>query len=173
MQPCPPSQAQRAHMFCGEPAGHAVPLCPIDKHPCFPAPELLEAPRAAARPHVLEMHGDSRTDPYYWLRDDDRKDADVIAHLKARRLGGPPLALLEPWSTLDIGRWPRLALEHSICPLLCALAPHSQLPIPSSPSSALSELPGLCWSCRPRRSTARRYWQIPRRCRYLGHSKGH
>ncbi|PRW44843.1 prolyl endopeptidase-like isoform A [Chlorella sorokiniana] len=45
--------------------------------------DLLEAPLAAQRPHRLEMHGDVREDPYYWLRDDEREDADVIAHLKA------------------------------------------------------------------------------------------
>lgn len=44
--------------------------------------ELLEAPLAAQRPHVLEAHGDVRQDEYYWLRDDERKDPAVIAHLE-------------------------------------------------------------------------------------------
>ncbi len=39
---------------------------------------------ALERPHRLEMHGDVREDPYYWLRDDERQDPDVIAHLKVR-----------------------------------------------------------------------------------------
>jgi oligopeptidase B len=40
-------------------------------------------PRAARRPHtVASPHGD-RTDPYYWLRDDERRDSDVLAYLTA------------------------------------------------------------------------------------------
>lgn len=38
---------------------------------------------AQKRAKLLEAHGDSREDAYYWLRDDEREDADVIAHLKA------------------------------------------------------------------------------------------
>ena len=38
-------------------------------------------PIAAARPKVLEAHGDRRVDPYYWLR--DKQDPDVIAYLEA------------------------------------------------------------------------------------------
>ena len=38
-----------------------------------------EAPRAAARPVELTNHGDTRTDPWYWLR--DREDPEVIAYL--------------------------------------------------------------------------------------------
>ena len=44
--------------------------------------ELLEAPLATRRPHILEAHGDTREDAFYWLRDDDRKDPQVIEHLK-------------------------------------------------------------------------------------------
>jgi hypothetical protein len=29
----------------------------------------------------MELFGDKRNDPYYWLRDDDRKNPDIIAHL--------------------------------------------------------------------------------------------
>jgi oligopeptidase B len=38
-------------------------------------------PAAQARPKVLEIHGDSRVDPYYWLREKD--NPEVIAHLEA------------------------------------------------------------------------------------------
>lgn len=31
-------------------------------------------------------HGDARTDNYYWLRDDARKDKQVIDYLKAEML---------------------------------------------------------------------------------------
>jgi oligopeptidase B len=40
-------------------------------------------PLAAVRPHpVVSPHG-TRIDPYYWLRDDERKDPDVLAHIAA------------------------------------------------------------------------------------------
>ena len=40
-------------------------------------------PRAAVRPHsVASPHG-ARIDPYYWLRDDERRDAEVLDYLKA------------------------------------------------------------------------------------------
>lgn len=40
-------------------------------------------PIAAVRPHrVASPHG-TRTDPYYWLRDDEREDPDVLAYLAA------------------------------------------------------------------------------------------
>ena len=38
-------------------------------------------PIASKRPQVLEAHGDSRIDPYYWLR--ERQDPEVIAYLEA------------------------------------------------------------------------------------------
>ena len=41
------------------------------------------SPVAAVRPHtVASPHGD-RTDPYYWLRDDERTNPDVLAYLAA------------------------------------------------------------------------------------------
>jgi oligopeptidase B len=41
------------------------------------------APVAAQRPHVVSSPNGERQDEYYWLRDDTRKDADVIAYLTA------------------------------------------------------------------------------------------
>jgi oligopeptidase B len=41
----------------------------------------LAAPRAEARPHDLVFHGDTRVDPYFWLR--DRENPEVIAYLEA------------------------------------------------------------------------------------------
>ena len=40
------------------------------------------APRAATRPHAVVSPFGTRVDPYYWLRDDERRDADVLAYLK-------------------------------------------------------------------------------------------
>jgi len=46
-----------------------------------PAADLADAPRAEARPHELEVHGDVRVDEYYWLR--ERDNPEVIAYLEA------------------------------------------------------------------------------------------
>ncbi len=40
-------------------------------------------PVAALRPHEVKSPFGTRVDPYYWLRDDERKDPDVIAYLNA------------------------------------------------------------------------------------------
>jgi oligopeptidase B len=39
------------------------------------------APVAARKDHALEAHGQTRTDPYYWMN--DREDEDVLAYLGA------------------------------------------------------------------------------------------
>lgn len=66
---------------------------PIDlEGKCRPAPahspplslaDVLEGPVAAKDPRTLTQHGDARSDGYYWLRDDDRADRRVLAHLAA------------------------------------------------------------------------------------------
>ncbi|MEK0169684.1 MULTISPECIES: oligopeptidase B [Pseudescherichia] len=38
-------------------------------------------PKAKKVPHVMTQHGDTRTDDYYWLRDDTRSDQDVLDYL--------------------------------------------------------------------------------------------
>ena len=43
----------------------------------------LQPPMAAKHPKILKKHGQSRTDNYYWLRDDERKDPAVLAYLNA------------------------------------------------------------------------------------------
>ena len=53
-----------------------------------PAPEITEAltmeePRAEKRPHEMTLHGVTRVDDYYWLRDDERADPEVLAYLEA------------------------------------------------------------------------------------------
>ncbi len=42
-----------------------------------------EPPIAAKRPKKLTIHGDTRVDNYFWLRDDDRNDPEVLAYLQA------------------------------------------------------------------------------------------
>lgn len=48
----------------------------------FAASDVAE-PRAAKKPHEMTLHGDTRVDEYYWLRDDTRKDPEVLAYLEA------------------------------------------------------------------------------------------
>jgi oligopeptidase B len=43
----------------------------------------LIPPSAPVRPRVLHSPHGERNDPYYWLRDDTRKDADMLAYLRA------------------------------------------------------------------------------------------
>jgi len=38
-------------------------------------------PKAKKVPRVMTQHGDTRTDDYYWLRDDTRSDQDVLDYL--------------------------------------------------------------------------------------------
>jgi oligopeptidase B len=40
-------------------------------------------PIAAVRPHEVASPYGARLDPYYWLRDDERSDGEVLAYLKA------------------------------------------------------------------------------------------
>lgn len=42
----------------------------------------LEQPMPEKRPHEMTMHGHTRIDEYFWLRDDSRKDPQVLAYLE-------------------------------------------------------------------------------------------
>jgi oligopeptidase B len=44
---------------------------------------LPKPPIAAVRPHPVDSPFGVRIDPYYWLRDDERKDPEVLAYLNA------------------------------------------------------------------------------------------
>jgi oligopeptidase B len=49
--------------------------------------ELLQAPKVIKRPYtVVGANGERREDPYYWLRDDERENPEVLEHLKASSL---------------------------------------------------------------------------------------
>jgi oligopeptidase B len=43
----------------------------------------LVPPVAAVRPHIVASPHGARTDPYYWLRDDERTNPEVLAYLAA------------------------------------------------------------------------------------------
>ena len=73
--------------MCGQLSPETLHVMP---HPGVPAAAALQAPVAARRTKQLEQHGDVREDPYYWLRDDERKDAEVPAPQTAPVPGGRP-----------------------------------------------------------------------------------
>ncbi|MGG6120843.1 prolyl oligopeptidase family serine peptidase [Pantoea allii] len=43
----------------------------------------MKAPSAKKIPYELSLHGETRVDNYYWLRDDRREDSDVLDYLRA------------------------------------------------------------------------------------------
>jgi oligopeptidase B len=56
----------------------SVPHLAVAQQPAAVAPA---PPVAAKKPHVTKIHGDTRVDDYFWLR--DKKDPEVLAHLEA------------------------------------------------------------------------------------------
>lgn len=46
-------------------------------------PRLPPEPRAAKKPFVVTSPNGNRQDPWYWLRDDERKNPEVLAYLEA------------------------------------------------------------------------------------------
>lgn len=47
---------------------------------------VLKAPEAKKIPFEITTHGDTRVDNYYWMRDLDRKDPAILAHLEAENV---------------------------------------------------------------------------------------
>jgi oligopeptidase B len=45
--------------------------------------KVVTAPIAKKIPHKMVMHDDTRIDNYYWMRDDERKNPELLAHLAA------------------------------------------------------------------------------------------
>ena len=41
-----------------------------------------QAPVAKKVPHAMTIHGDTRIDDYYWMRDDERQDPEILQHLE-------------------------------------------------------------------------------------------
>jgi len=48
-----------------------------------PTTTMTNEPMPEKRPHEMTLHDHTRIDEYYWLRDDTRKDPEVIAYLEA------------------------------------------------------------------------------------------
>lgn len=45
--------------------------------------KVIAAPVAKKEAYEMKLHGDTRIDNYYWMRDDARKDTEMLAHLAA------------------------------------------------------------------------------------------
>lgn len=66
----------------------------------LPAPSnLVKQPMPEKRPHEMTLHGHTRVDEYYWLRDDTRKDPQVIAYLEEENAYFEKM--MEPVATLQ------------------------------------------------------------------------
>ena len=78
-----PMRQLRTRAFrTGIPAAGVLLLAALAVTSCAaPAAAPGDPPRAEARPHELETHGDVRVDEYYWLR--ERENPEVIAYLEA------------------------------------------------------------------------------------------
>ncbi|AUI88631.1 oligopeptidase B [Vibrio azureus] len=44
--------------------------------------QATSAPVAKKEPYPMTIHGDTRIDDYYWMRDDQRQDPEVLGHLQ-------------------------------------------------------------------------------------------
>jgi len=64
-----------------EPVAPPPPPPPVvDAAPAAPAPQ---PPVAARRDHAVDSPSGARNDPYYWLRDDTRRQPEVLSYLEA------------------------------------------------------------------------------------------
>jgi oligopeptidase B len=75
---------------------HSQPL-PPSAEPAQPAGP--QPPVAARRPYQVTSPNGSRTDPYFWLRDDSRKDPAVLAYLQAEN--DYAAAILDPHKAIE------------------------------------------------------------------------
>ncbi|MEZ4472106.1 MAG: S9 family peptidase [bacterium] len=57
--------------------------CGAPRKPEAPMTDRPVPPVARQIPHALEIHGHTRQDPWYWLRDDERAAPEVLAWLNA------------------------------------------------------------------------------------------
>lgn len=65
-----------------KPAGNAG-TAPAEQALTAPPTMTKNQPMPEKRPYEMTLHGITRVDEYYWLRDDTRKDPEVLAYLEA------------------------------------------------------------------------------------------
>lgn len=78
---------------------------------------MMTPPKAEKRPYPITIHGDTRVDDYYWLRDDERADRQVLDYLQAENaytdaMLKPQQALRETLYQEMVARIPQQ--EHSV-----------------------------------------------------------
>jgi oligopeptidase B len=79
----PTGKSSRAPTPLAAPPPATPPPMPIVAAHSAVVPARTAPPRAKLVPHSVESPHGSRLDPYYWLRDDDREDPEVLAYLAA------------------------------------------------------------------------------------------
>ncbi|MDQ3338267.1 MAG: S9 family peptidase [Myxococcota bacterium] len=92
---CPMEGAQKA--TTPAPVQPAPPQPPVVVAPTAPTGPV--APVAAKKPYEVKSPHGTRVDPYYWLRDDTRKDKDMLAYLEAEK--AYTTAVLAPAKALE------------------------------------------------------------------------
>ena len=60
-----------------------MPTSSIISDTTKPSPSNIAAPMAKKIPHTMTVHNHQRVDNYYWMRDDQRSDENILAHLNA------------------------------------------------------------------------------------------
>jgi oligopeptidase B len=90
---CPPAPAVTTTAKA-PPVETAPPVRAVPAPPAGPTP-----PVAARRPHEVSSPNGARNDPYYWLRDDTRKDPVVLDYLTAEN--AYTTAVLAPAKALE------------------------------------------------------------------------
>jgi oligopeptidase B len=90
-----------AFLFACEPAvgPAAEPESQADAPVVNDEPAKLEQPMPEKRPHEMTLHGHTRVDEFYWLRDDTRKDPEVLAYLEQENAFFDKV--MEPWQGMQ------------------------------------------------------------------------
>jgi len=57
-------------------------ICLMACKPTFETETQVEQPMPEKRPHEMTLHGHTRVDEYFWLRDDTRQDPQMLAYLE-------------------------------------------------------------------------------------------
>ena len=81
-----------------QPAGQAGQQL-ISAAPTSVSFDATRQPVAEKRPHAMTLHGHTRVDEYYWLRDDKRQSPAVLAYLEAENAYFE--ATMKPWAGLQ------------------------------------------------------------------------
>jgi len=74
-------------------------MTPMTQKPAAADPSAPEPPRAQRRPHAVTSPHGTRSDDYYWLRDDTRSDPQVLAYLEQENAYAE--AVLAPLAPLE------------------------------------------------------------------------